>query len=249
MDNHRLPTTKLRLGAELLPSAEVGLVRALVQLAAATGNAGLHWEFADAPPYDALITDSGVDPSIVQGRASAILMVGGPDQVPGRDRLQRPITSEQLERWLLALQANRLTTLAASDPITAQSNSTEPTWLDDSGSARPTAEPDAGDRTAYRLVRWPPNVMLQNDRGRVRMATLMSRRPMRLSELAHTTGQPVDHCLKFVQSLRSLGLLEVTEVSHPSASAVAEAPIDPQRASRWNLVRSIRSRLGLTASE
>ncbi len=249
MDNHRHPMTKLRLGAELLPSAEVGLVRALVQLAAANGNADLHWVFVDAPPYDALITDSSVDPSIVQGRASAILVVGGQHQAPGRDRLQRPITGEQLERWLLAQQAARPIECAAPDIAAAQSNAAEPPWLDGPDSARPMIEPDAGDGIAYRLVRWPPNVMLQNDRGRVRMATLMSRRPLRLSELAHITEQPVEHCLKFVQSLRSLGLLEVIAVSHPSASAVAEAPIDPQRANRWNLVRSIRSRLGLTASE
>lgn len=222
---------KLRLGAALLPAAEVGLLRALTRLLAANPGAGFRWQFVDSPPYDALVTDAGADLQAQRNRAPAILALCGAEKIAGPDCMPRPIKAEQLERWLTAQQERRPVTMISPPAASAQN---------------PGRAQHAHDRTTYRLLKWPPNMLLQNDMARVRMATLMSRRAMSVGELANMTELPAARCQTFIQSLRSIGLLQITEIpAPPVAVGTPSATPSGQSTSRWNLVRNIRQRLGL----
>jgi hypothetical protein len=95
----------------------------------------------------------------------------------------------------------------------------------------------------FRLRKWPPQEVVRNDAVRVRMATMLSRRALSVDELAGLSRQPADRCVAFVQTLRSLGLLEVDAAA---AAPSTEAPVrKPSIAAQRTLVDSLRRRLGI----
>lgn len=91
----------------------------------------------------------------------------------------------------------------------------------------------------YRLRHWPPLVLLRGDRQRVRMATLLSRRPLGVRELAALSGQPEERCLTFVNLLQGFNLLELTA----TPAAVVRHPAAPR--SEQGLLDRLKRKLGL----
>lgn len=227
----------LRLGAYHLPPAEAGLVRAQIRLLA-IGAGDFAWEFAEAAPYDALIVDANspdIGGALLQRSAKAIGVLAN-ESSPIRDDtdvLCRPLRAEHLEAWLRRVQAKLL------------------------GSAKPAiVVASAAHKPRFKLRRWPPAPLLHEDSQRVRLATLLSRRAMTVSELAAMSQQPEQRCQVFVQLLQSFTLVDV-QVSDPGTAPIAPSskptPLEvtavgkpmPANAPKWALVRSIRQRLGL----
>lgn len=112
--------------------------------------------------------------------------------------------------------------------------------------ARPAAQDqnDAGVLLEDRvhLARWPTPELLTS-RDRIRLAALMTGRPMSLQQVENLSG--VDHaaCLAFVRALAEAGILE-----HEPATESRPAPlVSPPAAVQTGLLSRIRSRLGLGA--
>lgn len=220
----------LKLGVQALPAPEAGLIRALVALIANGQRADFRWAYSEAGPFDALVTDAATDgSSLVPARA--VLRLAGTGALPGPDTLARPLRAEQLESWLAQVtrRLERGTAPAGAAAIIP-----------------PKGQPRTGAGPRYKLRRWPPHELLRADTGRVRLATLLSARALSVVELASLSQSPQERCHTFVQLLQGFDLLETAEapvarahISPSPATAGAEAP------GRWNLVRSIRRRLGL----
>lgn len=239
----------LRLGTHGLPSAEAGLVRALVRLFASGESSTFAWSFADAPPYDAVViedTGAGLPQAMAEAAVVRLAPPGGP---PSDGVLARPIQIDLLQAWLLKVQ------LELDDcHMAAADDGTVPMPLAPAGSWPVAASPDRGGRgeARYKLRRWPPSELLRNDPARIRMATLLSKRPLGLGEMADLAVQPVERCTSFVNLLTSFGLLDRHDDTgpHPRATASSAAmppplPAQSRQDSRWRLVRGIRQRLGL----
>jgi hypothetical protein len=208
---------QLRLGVYQLPQAEAGLVRALVTLLSAD-SAMLKWAYAESAPYDAIVVDSEcAEQPAVRTMAPAILKVAPAGSRDADDTITRPIRAERLSRWLQHVERTHARSAA-------------------SAAASPQAE-------RFRLRKWPPQEVVRNDGVRVRMATMLSRRALSVHELADLSRQPADRCMAFVQTLRSLGLLEIDA---GAAARPAEPPArKPAAAAQRTLVDSLRRRLGI----
>ena len=213
----------LKVGVHRLPTAQAGLVRALVLLLS-RGSPDFRWSFSHEAPYDALIVHSEApdlgEPEL-QGMTRALSSLGRPDGTVPADLevLDWPLKAERLESWLSRVQQK------LSAPV------------------QPQKAEQAAPMVRYRLKRWPPEVLLHADASRIRLATLLSRRPLALADLSKVSGQSVERCQTFVQLLLGFGLLEaganpMPPPARPPAARVA-AP-----ASR-GLITSIRRRLGL----
>lgn len=235
--------TTLRLGVHRLSPAETGLIRALVRLIGSGDLADFRWEFADVPPYDALITDASSDKpglAAVHHSHKPVLYLDTIDSaIDDLDFMPRPIRADLLEVWLLRTQ--RL----LSDPPSSTDNDS-------------TLNLDPSIR--YKLRRWPPNQLLHRDPHRIRMATLLSRRPLRAAELAKAGQRPVEECRRFLSLLQQMDLLEICNSDTTATTATATAtttpqtptpapaqaqPPSPRPGPGLGLIRSIRLRLGL----
>jgi len=217
------------LGVHGLPSAEAGLVRALLALLG-TGDAGCRWTFVPAGQCDVLLADAGsaaVDRARSDRQARALLLLGT-DGPGNADALQRPLRANELEAAL-----RRLAGLLGCTGETAPS----------APAARAATAETTTATTRYKLRQWPPAALLRGEPQRIRMATQLSRRFLSATELGQLTNQDPARCLVLLQLLQGFGLLEAqVPAGAPSrvAPAAAAAP-----AGGWALVRSIKRRLGL----
>ncbi len=231
-----------RLGVYRLSAAESGLVRALLKLMSGDDDSELRWSFADQPPYDAVVADGAMHREASQfqaGNVRRVLLLADTQTRAdaGPDMLARPLHAEPFRAWLLRTQADvaqayaRLTSTAAPTDMGRSSGLHE---------------------EQFKLLRWPPAALLQRDQKRVRMATLLSRRAVTLSELMSVSQESEDQCRSFLRALRSFGLVETLHqaVTPPSLSPdpgpVHLGQLPPlERGGRHGLVQSIRRRLGL----
>lgn len=189
----------LKLGVHHLSEAEARLVQALVRLFAIGAPGNFHWVFADQHPFDAVIVDSqspDIGTPALQCISKVVLALSdGMPSLHAHDTLTRPIRSDRLETWLSNIQ-HRLHAL----PGKAHALDTQ---------------------HCFKLRRWPPAQLLHQDAHRVRMATLMSRRFVTVDELAKLTQESPERCQTFVQLLRSMSLVDVTDVqAMPSPDTV-----------------------------
>jgi hypothetical protein len=96
---------------------------------------------------------------------------------------------------------------------------------------------------SVKLRRWPPHQLLRNDRSRVKMATLLSKRYFALPELAELTQQPVESCLNFINLLKSFDLLAVQEHALNEFPQTFIPTLLIEKKHGHGLIRSIRRRL------
>lgn len=94
---------------------------------------------------------------------------------------------------------------------------------------------------AMRMTRWPPADLLLAP-GRIKLATLMTGRPMTIYSLQQSSGQSLSVCQDFMEALKKAKLLDVADVTtRPPVQSVAAAPPP-------GLLARIRQRLGLNSN-
>ena len=225
---------KLKLGTYLLPPGEVVLIRTLVRLF--SQDNAFHWTFSSMGPYDALIVDS--DPPAANGvepvpSTRAVLKLTSANTEPSAHTLQRPVKAEKLQEWLkIIAEALRCPN---ESPATA-STVTAPHLL-------------AMKQARFKLLRWPPAALLQNDPNLIRMSSLLSRRALQLPELAELSHQSVDACMLFIEQLLPMKLIacESMESLRGTSFAVLQPsiPTPAKIPFHRSLISGIRKRLGL----
>lgn len=229
----------LRLGAYELPPGEVVLVQTLLRLF--QQGSPSHWTFVNAPPYDALLADGTTESSQkldADTMAHAVLRLTRMHDADAPNTLQRPIRAERLQKWLEVVERDLLGARPA-EPVVPESAATDRP-ADETALA---AEGTAADLTRFKLRRWPPTITLRGDANRIRMATMLSRRALSVTELATLSRQSPSDCQTFVSLLRNAGLVD-QRTPEPAASAPASAPAPEPKFGR-GLIAGIRRRLGL----
>lgn len=223
----------LRCGVQGLPAAETALVRTLFRLYQ-HGTSDFRWSLVDSAPYDAILVDSN---------SPHLATEHGHDGVKAVLTLTRPLRSEMLETWLLQTQREFFPEGMAARPVEAVQ---APLPARPAAAQTPVPAPQAN---AYKLMRWPPAAMLRNDPTLIRMATVLSRRAMTITELAQVSQQPLDNAQAFALALRDAGMLvspiTVKLPAQPLPDAVAPRIATPPRQAERSLMNRIRLRLGL----
>lgn len=222
----------LRLGTHMLPTAESNLIKTLLRLFKYDDQ--FRWVFVDAPPYDALVVDLLAADFARQDLLAAtpfILYIGQQTHQTGGDVLARPIHAEKLEAWLKNIDADAAIASAARQQRAAISASLPVA----------TSRADTG-RQRFKLRRWPTAAIMRNDRQRIRLATLLSRRALKLDELASLSELSVDYCRDFLHVLKSTSLLDVLE-PQPSGPALPAASGTRAPSFTRKLIGQIRKRL------
>lgn len=183
----------LRLGVYRLPAAEVAVIRTIVQLYA--NDVAFPWTLVNALPYDALLVDESATPGeraefALMAGAVLVITRGTSGGVP--HTLERPIRADRLQQWLKSTERS----LQEAQPGR---------W----GMQEQIAlEMEVSDSVRFTLRRWPSSLLLRNDPDKVRMASLLSRRALNASELADLSELPLSQCVTFLQTLRSVSMLE-----------------------------------------
>lgn len=279
----------LRVGAHNVAPAEVVLIRTLIRLL--SHDRGFPWTFAEAQPFDALIVDSTVatpaDPRVTSA-AGAVLTLTRMNADQADDTLARPIRPDRLQAWLRTVASRRKTVSAEASPAEPVSvspvhtpsslpssfpsvlPSVMPSALPSSFHSRldvaPAAVRHAPAVTAlpaerFKLKRWPSASMLNNDATQLRLATMLSVRPLSVAELSELSNQSVEVCRVFVDRLRRAELLGLvapapmpgTVASSGPVAAAARTPVAPPPAAPRSglpaigrgLISSLRRRLGI----
>lgn len=96
-------------------------------------------------------------------------------------------------------------------------------------------------KDSMRLLQWPPARLLAGV-GRMRLATLLTGKAMRLDELVRRSALPVEICQAFVLDLQRANLL--TSPSH-AAQPTHPQPAVLQKVTQPGLLDRIRLRLGI----
>lgn len=227
----------LRCGVQGLPAAEAALVRTLFKLYQ-HGASDFRWVLADAPPYDALLVDfnapsAGTRPGHETVKAILTLGNASPGSLP--NTLARPLRSEMLEAWLLQAQREFFPEVGSAVPVSRPQNSA--ISASSLGSCQETG--------SYKLLRWPPAAMLRNDARLVRMATILSRRPVTATELARVSQQPLDSACAFLATLRTAALLDNSGQAQAQRRPGPENASPRSAASTQKIERSLMSRIRL----
>lgn len=280
----------LRVGAHNVAPAEVVLIRTLIRLL--SHDRAFPWTFADAQPFDALIVDSTVatpvDPRVTSA-AGAVLTLTRMNADQAADTLARPIRPDRLQAWLRSVAARHagssadstLPSAFAASPQGLPSSlpsafpsvlpSAMPSALPSGFQSRLDAAPAVTPRSAapaaapaerFKLKRWPSASMLGHDATQLRLATMLSVRPLSIAELADLSHQGIEVCRAFVDRLQRADLLglvgpaPVMAAAVPGtvassghvARAVAAPPPAPRAAAvsfGRGLISSLRRRLGI----
>ena len=99
----------------------------------------------------------------------------------------------------------------------------------------------------YRLQRWPQAFLLTSSE-RLKLATLLTVRPLSLAALQERSGQTQQACESFVNDLQNAGVLQPSAAISPSSPTLKQAV--PQRAAApMGLLARIRQRLGLQLAD
>lgn len=227
----------LRCGVQGLPAAEVALIRTLFKLYQ-HGTSDFCWVLVDTQPCDALLRDANTEtPGALPGHEAveAVLVLGGASLASSPNALARPLRSEMLEAWLLKTQHQ---IFAKTQPVAA----VNALRAHETGAANRVNAACVG---LYKLLRWPPATMLRNDPSLIRMATVLSRRPMNINELARVSQQPIDIAHAFVIALYKAALLDSPSRALATPTTNVPRTASSERKVERSLISRIRIRLGL----
>lgn len=232
----------LTLGTEGLSSPENALVKALLKIMATDDD--FSWRFALAGPFDAVLIDASI--TSPTSEATCVIKLAALGSLAVTGEFARPINAPVLEQWLKTIERQLKPTRSTGlmQTIQIRDESVTPTKA-----VLPTSvAPDGGDR--YKLLRWPPVIVLRNDQRRVRLATLIARQFMDLSQLKQTSGFALDECESFILVLRALGLVHIEPafVQAPVTSETRPTAVSPPKRSRQaslSFIAAIRQKLGL----
>lgn len=254
----------LRFGAVGLSAAEDALIATLFRLHRV--DRSFIWTLVTAAPYDALLIDvrCGNDafehllsPSTKTQRLGDI-----DSEQPGE--LPRPIRSDLLVRWLNSIEIEILhgsrdpfasttmeSRLGPSSqgprsrlPVSTPAPTSSPT---PASAPRPVAAArlaELAPHARWKLRRWPGHALLGADVNRIRMATMLTRRPLSVQDLSAATGVTEIQCEQFVGALHLAGLIDAAAPT-PAQPTPAAAAAPTARGIGRSLLRSIRQRFGL----
>lgn len=224
----------LRLGVYKLPAAEVAVIRTIVQLYA--NDVAFPWMLVNAPPYDALLvdeTETAGERDELARMAGAVLALTRQNAGGLPHTLERPIRADKLQQWLKSTECALLVALPARLDMEAQT----------------ALEIEVSDSVRFTLRRWPSALLLRNDPDKVRMASLLTRRALNASELAEISELPLSQCVTFLQTLRSVGMLDLHVApagarTHAELSGVQGISTAIRSEFARGLINGIRRRLG-----
>jgi hypothetical protein len=258
----------LQLGVLGLSEAEERLIRTLFRLHRV--DPSFIWTVATEGPFDALLVDDSLDPrsyASARGEHTQVMRLGDIHAVANDGLMPRPIRSDLLATWLNKIEVVILhqghdafsSTILHSRhsrlpiPTPSAENATV-------ANAQPAAPSPELDSTSFKLKRWPSEALHKRDSVTIRMASMLTRRPMTIAELSEASGQSLAACRALIQMFRLQNLLNETHppaaiperVTVQSAKTVPAEAHKPrvqqqQRKSRFggSLIKSIRQRLGI----
>ena len=256
----------LKLGLFGLPQAEMRLIATLFRLHGVEPS--FIWTLPSQAPFDAILVDASVPESDIaplRSSGARVMRLSAPGQ-PLEGEMSRPIRSDRLIAWLKGIEAGLLqgerpgaVATASHFPPAAALLSNPPSGATKSPSTPSKATEavplDLSDTAlTFKLKRWPPSYLVEKDVNRIRLATVLSRKPISLGELTALARIGDSDCKTFIQSVAMLDLLHVerrTEKS-PEQDLLAEFPlkVEPSRPAAkkggFALISSIRRRFGLT---
>lgn len=223
--------TTLRYSIQGLEPRDEILLKSLIRLL--SHRTEHQWECATGPAHLEVIGKlsepaSGQFQDEAQPTTRLIMASVAPSEA--QHFLRLPLHVNELE-----LKLNQLGRLIAQAP-TLLCNATPSTTPASAAASSPT----------YRLQRWPHAFLLTSSE-RLKLASLLTVRPLSLAELQERSGQTRQACEGFLHDLQSAGLLQPS-VAFPAAPEVLPqaAPPQAQRAAvPLGLLARIRQRLGL----
>ncbi len=255
----------LKLGLFGLPQAEVRLIATLFRLHSIEPS--FIWTLPAQAPFDAILVDASVpesDMAPLRINGARIMRLSAPGQKL-EGEMPRPIRSDRLIAWLNSIEVGLLHGERDGAASTA-SHSTVAAALDrqtPSGATKPPSAPMNADQATqldlsdqeltFKLKRWPPSYVVEKDVNRIRLATVLSRKPISLKELTALARIGEHECKTFIQTVATLGLLLVERrvEKSPEQDLLTEFPmkVEPSKpvAKRggFALISSIRRRFGL----
>lgn len=254
----------LKLGVAGLTAAEVSLVETLFRLHRV--DPAFIWALATDPPFDAILIDCNFDIGNVASPRARVMRLG-PAGTNIEGMMQRPIRSDLLVRWLNSIEVEILhggqdhfasTNAESQAGLRSSAGLSRLRWKIssllglDHDDALNSFKFDEG---AFKLLRWPAAEVLRADVGRIRMATMLSRRHLTLKELCALSRMPESKSIEFVAELFRLQMLDPKprdKVEKPALAVTNEESRGPGVASEpktrgfgSSLISSIRKRFGI----
>ncbi len=187
---------KLRFGFYQMPANEVALVKAFFRLFSTRPD--FPWEISETGPVDVVLSEqlaSAMPAGLCRPTTVVLRVLERGDQGLDENSLTRPLRSDHLESWLLKFAAR-----VGDDAMRPSINA----------SISPVPEKAI---IRMKLVRWPPALLLHKDPGRIRLATMLMKRALSITEMSKISSWPVGQCESFIEALRSVGLIQNIPVS------------------------------------
>jgi hypothetical protein len=245
---------KRRLGLQAQRLTPSDVARMTTFLRVGSDRLQCAWEVVSGGEVHVLVW-SGNEPDTVVGAldgplASLQLVDPGTGSADSAGVLLRPLQYEAFIDALVALErgySGPKPPVAKAGPQTALAPAAQ------GGVAEPAASIAVPKDAHFRLRRWPPAAVLQQDRYHLRLASCMSARHLGIDELVRLSNVGRPQCEAFLATLIANELLDVrlsaTTPARP-AKLVAVAPRastpDTSPPPDTSLFSKIRRRLGLT---
>lgn len=220
-----------------LTQAETTLVQTIIRLSSNENVQCWDWVLdpEDASSLDALLIGGNIppDPHLL-AKARHRLCLGAPSIPPSLpyDVLPRPIKAEGLVQWISskALDDNNHALIThtllhaennrAQAPAAVNAQEFAP-----ASPVKPSASTHGTAIMQFKLRHWPSANIIGHDPVRIRMATMLTKRPMHVGLLAAMSGQEHKICAAFMDELHAQNLLEASRPADPAtAQSHAEAP-------------------------
>lgn len=217
-----MTVSNLRIGCVGLPIKDVAYIRALSLLF--SYGSSVPWVFADEAPYDALVVNNEKAAAARKTHRCAVLLLQGskaaPVQQANLSTIDYPIRADQFKTWLRAKTVELLQANADMN----------------------------GNGGIFKLRKWPPASLMQGEAAYIRMAAMLSNKPMGIATLSQLSGKTVTECAEFMEKLKAADLLvEIPVGTAPSAISYGTSgpAAEPQSATQVShgLLGSIRRRL------
>jgi hypothetical protein len=246
----------LKLGVLGLSDAEQTLLGTLMRLHRV--DPSFIWSLTTEPPFDALLVDADVSPRSYVEQVDQRTMVKrlGRRGASKPGEMPRPIRSDLLVEWLTSIEAiqwrkaqfatpsitSEVQACASDDvaPIKALSKKDEPRQYD-AGKAKSMSY----DNMLFKLKRWPPASALARDAARIRVATLLSRKALSLSDLKTLARIPDVAFFPFLRELDLQGYLVTIEHGAPVPLTSKSPGTRTKPGIASGLIHSLRRRLGI----
>lgn len=191
----------LRLGMHGLRLDEEHLICNLMRMFA--HNPSFRWRVSEGDEFEVLVVDAKqIQNTKIKRCARTVLRLSDEKMLDDPHVLKRPIQAGEFRDWLSKVE----------DALQfADSTQMQDTWNGESFNV--LTNPRV---LKFKLRRWPPTIMMQNDPVREHMAKLMSVDAFEVVELAQITGASLAECQAFVQKLQMVGLLDLVSKQNKS---------------------------------